>query len=116
MNTLTDSDDDIVTHWEMSGLLEDVPDEDRQNLAHALHACLLHLRGDNVDQQICGMLLPAIRRVYNMNKEIVTHFLSLQKLIEEKLATTKDEDFVSGMDYEITVLADACEEYVKNTR
>lgn len=113
MNTITDSGDNIVTRWEMSGLLDDVPDKDRKALAHSLHACLLHLTDDEVEPQICGLLLPGIRRVYDMSKEVTIHFKELQKLIEEKLSALKDDGFYSGADYEMNALTDACEEYVK---
>lgn len=102
INKTTESDDSIIRRWEMAGLLEEVPDDKKADVAHLLHSALLfiigsmsnQLRDDTVTEELCGMLIPAVRKIYDINECVAINFTVLQTMLEETL--TKNTPKVSG--------------------
>lgn len=77
--------DDIITRWEMTGLLEDIPDEEKAAIAHLLHASALYLSGDDVDAKISALFIPMVRKIYGLNKCVAIKFKVLELMIESAL-------------------------------
>ena len=82
LNKIIDSHDNIIRRWEMTGLLEDIPDEEKADIAHLLHAALLYLSHDDVDANISVLFIPAILKIYEINKCVSIKFKVLELMLE----------------------------------
>lgn len=86
LNETSESDDDIITRWEITGLLEDIPDEEKASIAHLLHAATLHLSGDGVEGESASLFITTVRKIYSLNNKCVAiKFKVLELMLESAL-------------------------------
>lgn len=86
IHKITESDDDLITRWEMAGVLDEIPDEEKAALSHLLHAAVLYLTADNVEEKISALFISTVQRIYALNKKCVAiKFKVLELMLESAL-------------------------------
>lgn len=109
---------ELVERWESTGLLEGMTKKkEKEQLSQLLENCARYLidaeKKDEVTTEICGVMLPCVRRIYGLDNSVVFDFKFLQEILEHCLSdmseTAKFHD-IEDAEAEATSLA--CEYFV----
>lgn len=86
IHKITESDDNLITRWEMAGALDEIPDEEKATIAHLLHDAALYLTADDVEEKISILFIKTIRRIYSLNNKCVAiKFKVLELMLKSAL-------------------------------
>lgn len=111
---------DVVSKWEMTGLLENLGDSDKEVLADMLDRgsrMLMKVGGVGNIERTAGVSLPGIRRVFDRNGrkpfDVAFFLLFIDKAIDRWYTTHNLDNFYLTIDAEDEMTANVCDQFVK---
>jgi len=109
---------ELIERWEKTGLLEGMTIfNEKARISQLLEDCAKYLidakNKKEASDQICGVMLPCVRRIFQENTSIVFDFKSLHKVLEHCLSNMNSAASVHAIDAEAEATSLACDYYVQ---
>ena len=109
---------ELIERWEETGLLEGLTIfNEKARISQLLEDCARYLidaeKEGKISTDICGVMLPCVRRIYQENTSIVFDFKVLQQVLEHCLSNMNSAASVHAIDAEAEATILACDYYGK---
>lgn len=109
---------ELIERWESSGLLEGMTkNKERDELSRLLENSVRYLIDakdkDEISEEICAVMLPCIRRIYDIDNSIAFDFKFLHEILAHCLSDMNASASVHAIDAEAEATSLACDYYVK---
>lgn len=105
---------ELIKRWEATGLLEGMTkNKERAELSHLLENSARYLIDeDEISEDICAVMLPCIRKIYDMDNSVVFDFKFLHEILDHCLSNMIDVEKVHAIDAEAEATSLACDYFV----
>lgn len=113
---------ELIERWEETGLLEGMTkNKERAELSQLLENSARYLidteKKGEVTTEICGVMLPCVRRIYDMDNSVLFDFKFLQEVLEHCLSNmSKAAKFHNIEDAEAEATSLACDYFVSEQK
>ena len=113
---------ELIKRWEPTGLLEGMTKKKEMGqLSQWLENCAKYLivneKKGEITTEICGVMLPCVRRIYDMDNFVVFDFKFLQEVLEHCLSNMSEAAKVhDSEDEEAEARSLACDYFVSEQK